>query len=113
MTLAVAAVLRVFLDDPDAPRYGYELMRRTGFPSGKLYPILARLPVWRRCSRLLRCRFPKMTHTSPKAITRNATMQNVVIWPRDIFLFPSPRSFVWLQGSATRAAERDSSSPDS
>ncbi len=43
MTLAVAAVLRVFLDDPDAPRYGYELMRRTGFPSGKLYPILARL----------------------------------------------------------------------
>jgi DNA-binding PadR family transcriptional regulator len=43
MTLAVATVLRVFLEDPDEPRYGYELMRRTGFPSGKLYPILARL----------------------------------------------------------------------
>jgi DNA-binding PadR family transcriptional regulator len=43
MTLAVAAVLRVFLDDVSAPRYGYELMRLTGFPSGKLYPILARL----------------------------------------------------------------------
>jgi DNA-binding PadR family transcriptional regulator len=43
MTLAVATVLRVFLDDPDASHYGYDLMRRTGFPSGKLYPILARL----------------------------------------------------------------------
>lgn len=43
MTFAVAAVLRVFLDDLDTPRYGYELMRLTGFPSGKLYPILARL----------------------------------------------------------------------
>jgi PadR family transcriptional regulator, regulatory protein PadR len=43
MTLAVAMVLRVFLEEPEEPRYGYELMRRTGFPSGKLYPILARL----------------------------------------------------------------------
>ena len=43
MTFAVAAVLRVFLDDLETPRYGYELMRLTGFPSGKLYPILARL----------------------------------------------------------------------
>jgi DNA-binding PadR family transcriptional regulator len=43
MTLAVAMVLRVFLEEPEAPQYGYELMRRTGFPSGKLYPILARL----------------------------------------------------------------------
>jgi DNA-binding PadR family transcriptional regulator len=43
MTLAVAMVLRVFLEDPEQSRYGYELMRRTGFPSGKLYPILARL----------------------------------------------------------------------
>lgn len=43
MTLAVATVLRVFLEDPGSPRYGYDLMRQTGFPSGKLYPILARL----------------------------------------------------------------------
>jgi PadR family transcriptional regulator, regulatory protein PadR len=43
ITLAVATVLRVFLDDVTQPRYGYDLMRLTGFPSGKLYPILARL----------------------------------------------------------------------
>jgi PadR family transcriptional regulator, regulatory protein PadR len=43
VTIAVARVLRVFLDDIAQPRYGYELMRLTGFPSGKLYPILARL----------------------------------------------------------------------
>lgn len=43
MTIAVARVLRAFLDDVSKPRYGYDLMRETGFPSGKLYPILARL----------------------------------------------------------------------
>ena len=43
ITVAVAALLRVFLDEPDATQYGYDLMRRTGYPSGKLYPILARL----------------------------------------------------------------------
>ena len=43
MTVAVARVLRIFLDDVAAPRYGYDLMRHTGFASGKLYPILARL----------------------------------------------------------------------
>jgi DNA-binding PadR family transcriptional regulator len=43
VTLAVARVLRAFLDDVSKPRYGYDLMRETGFPSGKLYPILARL----------------------------------------------------------------------
>jgi PadR family transcriptional regulator, regulatory protein PadR len=43
MTIAVATVLRTFLDDLSESRYGYELMRLTGFPSGKLYPILARL----------------------------------------------------------------------
>jgi DNA-binding PadR family transcriptional regulator len=41
--MAMAAVVRVFLDDVGRPRYGYELMRLTGFPSGKLYPLLARL----------------------------------------------------------------------
>lgn len=43
MTIAVARVLREFLADVGEPRYGYELMQLTGFPSGKLYPILARL----------------------------------------------------------------------
>jgi len=43
MTVAVATVLRAFVDEPSRPHYGYELMKLTGFPSGKLYPILARL----------------------------------------------------------------------
>ena len=43
MTLTVARVLREFLSDPSQPRYGYELMSLTKFPSGKLYPVLARL----------------------------------------------------------------------
>ncbi|MFY1698521.1 PadR family transcriptional regulator [Solwaraspora sp. WMMA2101] len=43
ITVAVAIVLRIFLEDVAAPRYGYDLMQQTGFPSGKLYPILARL----------------------------------------------------------------------
>jgi PadR family transcriptional regulator, regulatory protein PadR len=43
VTVAVAAVLQIFLDAVEQPRYGYELMRATGFASGKLYPILARL----------------------------------------------------------------------
>jgi PadR family transcriptional regulator PadR len=43
ITTTVARVLRTFLDDIAAPRYGFELMRLTGLPSGTLYPILARL----------------------------------------------------------------------
>jgi DNA-binding PadR family transcriptional regulator len=43
VTVAVARVLREFVADASAPRYGYELMQLTGFASGKLYPILARL----------------------------------------------------------------------
>jgi PadR family transcriptional regulator PadR len=43
VTIAVASVLRAFLDEPQQARYGYELMKQTGFPSGKLYPILDRL----------------------------------------------------------------------
>lgn len=43
MTAGVARVLRVFLDDPEVPVYGFDLMQRTGFPSGTIYPILARL----------------------------------------------------------------------
>ena len=43
VTVAVARVLREFVADASEPRYGYELMQLTGFPSGKLYPILTRL----------------------------------------------------------------------
>jgi PadR family transcriptional regulator, regulatory protein PadR len=43
ITTAVARVLRQFLEDPGAPRYGFDLMRATGLASGTLYVILARL----------------------------------------------------------------------
>jgi PadR family transcriptional regulator, regulatory protein PadR len=43
LTATVVTVLAAFLEDPAADRYGLELMRRTGQPSGTLYPILARL----------------------------------------------------------------------
>lgn len=43
LTPKMAAILKVFLEDPQQPRYGFELMRRTKQPSGTLYPILARL----------------------------------------------------------------------
>jgi DNA-binding PadR family transcriptional regulator len=43
LTPKMAAVIKVFLEDPEQPRYGFELMRRTGQPSGTLYPILAKL----------------------------------------------------------------------
>jgi PadR family transcriptional regulator, regulatory protein PadR len=41
--VAVLRVLREFLTDASRPRYGYDLMQATGYASGKLYPILARL----------------------------------------------------------------------
>jgi PadR family transcriptional regulator, regulatory protein PadR len=43
ITLTVARVLREFLAEPSRPRHGYDLMQATGFPSGKLYPVLAKL----------------------------------------------------------------------
>lgn len=43
MTTSVAQVLAVLLEDPQAGRYGLEMMRATGQPSGTLYPILTRL----------------------------------------------------------------------
>lgn len=42
-TLTTAIVLRQFLNDPAAPRYGFDLIQATGLKSGSLYPILARL----------------------------------------------------------------------
>jgi PadR family transcriptional regulator, regulatory protein PadR len=43
LTPKMADVVRVFLGDPSEPRYGFELMRITGQPSGTLYPNLAKL----------------------------------------------------------------------
>ena len=43
MTLTLARILREFLTDPARQRYGYDLMQATGYPSGKLYPPLAKL----------------------------------------------------------------------
>jgi DNA-binding PadR family transcriptional regulator len=43
ITPKMARVLKVFLEDPDQPRYGFELMKLTGMASGSLYPMLAKL----------------------------------------------------------------------
>lgn|SRR5512142_5538 len=43
VTVGVAAVLAALLADPEADRYGLDLMRATGHPSGTLYPMLVRL----------------------------------------------------------------------
>jgi len=43
ITPKMARVLKVFLEDPAEPRYGFEIMRITGLASGSLYPMLARL----------------------------------------------------------------------
>jgi PadR family transcriptional regulator, regulatory protein PadR len=43
ITPKTARVLKVFLEDPSVPRYGFELMKLTGMASGSLYPMLARL----------------------------------------------------------------------
>ena len=43
MTAPLERVFRVFLDDPVASRYGYDLMKAAALSSGTLYPLLARL----------------------------------------------------------------------
>lgn len=43
ITVATARLLAVLLTEPDADRYGLDLMRATGLASGSLYPILHRL----------------------------------------------------------------------
>jgi PadR family transcriptional regulator PadR len=43
LTPKTARVIKIFLEDPARPRYGFELMRLSRLPSGTLYPILARL----------------------------------------------------------------------
>jgi DNA-binding PadR family transcriptional regulator len=43
MSTALERVLRAFLADPAAPRYGYDLMKVASLKSGTLYPMLNRL----------------------------------------------------------------------
>jgi DNA-binding MarR family transcriptional regulator len=43
ITPKMARVLKVFLEDPGQPRYGFGLMKLTGMASGSLYPMLAKL----------------------------------------------------------------------
>jgi PadR family transcriptional regulator len=43
ITPKMARVLKIFLEEPDQPRYGFELMKLTGMASGSLYPMLAKL----------------------------------------------------------------------
>lgn len=43
MTGPLERVLRAFLTDPAAARYGYDLMKAARLASGTLYPMLARL----------------------------------------------------------------------
>jgi PadR family transcriptional regulator, regulatory protein PadR len=43
LTGPLEQVLRAFLADPAAPRYGYDLMKASRLPSGTLYPMLTRL----------------------------------------------------------------------
>src|SRR5689334_3897658 len=42
LTPKMAAIIKIFLQDIQRPRYGLELMRLTGQPSGSLYPNLAK-----------------------------------------------------------------------
>ena len=43
LTGPLQRVLQVFLADPSAGHYGYNLMKAAKLPSGTLYPMLARL----------------------------------------------------------------------
>lgn len=43
MTIQTQAVLAALLQDPTAGRYGLDLSKSVGYPSGTIYPILARL----------------------------------------------------------------------
>lgn len=43
VTPKMAQILKIFLEDHEQPRYGFELMRLTNQPSGTMYPILATL----------------------------------------------------------------------
>jgi PadR family transcriptional regulator, regulatory protein PadR len=42
LTPKMADIIKLFLEDPQRPRYGLELMRATGQPSGSMYVNLAK-----------------------------------------------------------------------
>lgn len=42
-SLPLIAVLSTFLRDPGKTRYGLEIIKEAGLPSGTIYPLLARL----------------------------------------------------------------------
>jgi PadR family transcriptional regulator len=43
LTWATLKVLKVLMDDPAHQRYGLEIGRASGLPSGSIYPLLMRL----------------------------------------------------------------------
>jgi hypothetical protein len=43
LTFQTAVVLQALLVDPTVARYGLDVAKGTGFPTGTIYPILARL----------------------------------------------------------------------
>jgi len=43
LSLQTLRLLQVFMEDPSEPRYGLQLMDRTGSKSGTIYPALHRL----------------------------------------------------------------------
>ena len=43
MTIQTLAVLKALVDDPLGKRYGLEISKAAGLPTGSVYPILARL----------------------------------------------------------------------
>lgn len=42
ITSQACSILDVFLEDPQTPRYGLELMKLTGLSSGTVYPVIYR-----------------------------------------------------------------------
>ena len=76
VTLGVAAVLSIFVDEPGQSRYGYELMEETGFPSGKIYPILARLEAAAWLDRL-----PPVAQSGPRRAPRVPYRVNAAALP--------------------------------
>jgi len=43
MTMVTLRIVRVLLEDPTAKRYGLEICKAAGLPSGSVYPLLMRL----------------------------------------------------------------------
>ena len=43
LSMQTLRILQLFVESPDAPRYGLEVMEHTGLQSGTVYPALHRL----------------------------------------------------------------------